>query len=106
MAKHYARRFLLRLLVTSLLGWALSAAAQGVNTFEGNGVIQRLDPLSEQVVIDGQRYALPIAVANQATDQRGAKVTLQRGMLVSFYGSVLSRIYQIQGISFLRWSDQ
>lgn len=106
MGTNHTRHFLRRLLAAGLLSWALGAAAQGANTFEGNGVIQQLDSLSEQVVIDGQRYALPTAVAQQATDQHGAKVALQRGMLVSFYGSVLSRIHQIQGINFLRWSDQ
>ncbi|HET8701798.1 MAG TPA: PilY2 family type 4a fimbrial biogenesis protein [Nitrococcus sp.] len=106
MTRNHSGRFLHRLLAASLLGWALSTAAQGVSTFEGNGVIQRLDPLSQQVVIDGQRYALPAAVAQKATDQHGARVALQRGMLVSFYGSVSGRDHEIQGISMLRWSGQ
>ncbi|EAR20902.1 hypothetical protein NB231_03967 [Nitrococcus mobilis Nb-231] len=99
-------RFLLRALAAGLLAWGLGTAAQEVHTFEDNGVIQQLDPVGEQIIIDGQHYALPTAVAQQATDQRGAKITLQQGMWVSFYGSVSSHTPQIQGITFLRWSDK
>ncbi|MCO6440679.1 MAG: PilY2 family type 4a fimbrial biogenesis protein [Nitrococcus mobilis] len=106
MTKHRTRGFLLRALSAGLLGWGLSAAAQGVDTFENNGVIQQLDPVGEQIVIDGRYYTLPTAVAQQARDQRGTKITLQRGMRVSFYGSTSSHIPKIQGINFLRWSDR
>jgi hypothetical protein len=102
----HIRRFLLGLVIAGLLGWVLGATAQGVNTFEGNGVIQQLYPVNQQIVIDGQRYVLPTAVVLQATDQRGAKVALRKGMLVSFYGTVSGRTRQIQGISFLRWNYQ
>lgn len=106
MEANHTRRFLLGLLIAGLLSWGPGAAAEGVNTFEGNGVIEQLYPVDQQVVIDGQRYALPTAVVLRATDQHGARVALRRGMLVSFYGSVSGRIRQIQGISFLRWSNQ
>lgn len=106
MAKSHTRRFLFRLLAIGLLGWGLVGAAQEVNTFERTGVIQELDPIDEQIVIDGRSYSLPTAVYRQATDQHGERITLQEGMWVSFYGSVAGDTYQIEGISFLRWSDQ
>lgn len=106
MERKHTRRFLLQLLTISLLSWGIGAAAQGVNTFEGNGVIEQLYPVDEQIVIGSKHYTLPTEVALKATDRRGAKVLLQPGMLVSFYGVVAGRSHQIQGINFLRWSDQ
>lgn len=106
MAKSHTRRFLFRLLAVGLLGWGFVAPAQEINTFERTGVIQELDPIDEQIVVDSRRYSLPTAVNRQATDQHGSKITLQRGMRVSFYGSIAGGTYQIEGISFLRWSDQ
>ncbi len=100
------RSVLLRALTSALLGYGLGASAQGVDTFENNGVIQQLDPVGEQIVINGRLYTLPTTVTQQATDQHGTKITLQRGMKVSFYGSASGHIPKIQGINFLRWSDR
>ncbi|MDN5849561.1 MAG: PilY2 family type 4a fimbrial biogenesis protein [Nitrococcus sp.] len=106
MERNPTRRFFLQLLAIGLLCWAQGAAAQGVNTFEDVGVIQELDPIGEQVVIGDRHYILPTAVARQATDQHGAPVMLQPGMLVSVYGTISGRSYQIQGIRVLRWDEQ
>ena len=106
MRENNIRGLVLLLLVAGLQLWALQTPAREPSTFERTGVIREIDPIDEQVVIDGRRYVLPTAVYHQATNQQGERITLQQGMRVSFYGSVGGGSYQIEGINFLHWSDR
>lgn len=97
----FTRILHLTLLGLVMLGWALAAGAAQRTTFEGIGQVQQINRLDQQILIDGDRYVLPVAVARAATDSAGKPVSLRVGEAIRFRGSVVRGAKKIDAIRLL-----